>query len=136
MMMKARLLLFIPAIAGLTLLTSSFFTRETSIPVLSNPAENLVIPDSVDQIFQKSCFGCHNQKSEVEKAKKKLLLDELPDLSKAKIIAKLYDMDSVLTYRKMPPDKFLHKFPDKALSDEEYNVLISWVKTVSAEMLK
>lgn len=103
---------------------------------MPNPEENLVIPEDVNAILEKSCFGCHNVESQSDKAKKKLLLDELASLSKAKIVAKLKDIEEVIDKGDMPPEKFLKKYPDKALTEEEAARLKKWATTTTSEMLK
>ncbi|MCB0805654.1 MAG: heme-binding domain-containing protein [Bacteroidales bacterium] len=103
---------------------------------MPNPEENLQIPEDVQTILDKSCFGCHNVDAKSDKAKKKLLLDELPTLSKAKIVAKLDDIHEVLEENEMPPEKFLEKYPDKALTDEEAARLKEWAENAANELMK
>ncbi|MCB2219906.1 MAG: heme-binding domain-containing protein [Bacteroidetes bacterium] len=114
---------------------TAFISYPESQSSAPNPGENLTIPDDVNAILEKSCFGCHNVDAQSDKAKKKLLLDELPNLSKAKIVAKLDDIHSVVEENEMPPEKFLNKYPDKALTKEEASRLKEWAKTTAEEMM-
>jgi hypothetical protein len=114
---------------------TAFITNPESPEPVPNPGEHLTIPDDVNAILEKSCFGCHNVDAQSDKAKKKLLLDELPNLSKAKIVAKLDDIHSVVEENEMPPEKFLAKYPDKALTEEEATRLKEWTKATAEEMM-
>lgn len=92
------------------------------------PAEGFAIPDDVNQIFEKSCFGCHNVEASSDKAKKKLLIDELSGLSKTKLVGKLGDIGEAVAENEMPPAKFLEKYPDKALTADEAKRLKDWAE--------
>ena len=105
--------------------------RETPVP-----EEGFVIPDDVNQIFEKSCFGCHNVESTSDKAQKKLLIDQLTELSKAKLVSALDDIGEVLEENEMPPKKFLAKYPDKALTENEAKRLKEWANETVEELMK
>jgi mono/diheme cytochrome c family protein len=100
-----------------------------------NPAENFEIPDDIQNIFDKSCFGCHNTDSKSDKAKKKLLIDQMHELSKAKLVATLGDIKDVMEEGEMPPKKFLDKYPDKALTEEEAKKIKEWADKAADELL-
>jgi len=101
-----------------------------------SPEEGFAIPEDVNQIFEKSCFGCHNVEASSDKAKKKLLIDELSGLSKAKLVGKLGDIDETLAENEMPPKKFLEKYPDKALTADEAKRLKEWAEEAVNELMK
>lgn len=119
-----------------------FFISTAFISFQSTPSQNLgaeegfVIPDDVNQIFEKSCFGCHNVESSNEKATKKLLIDQLSELSKAKLVGKLGDIEEAVEEGEMPPKKFLAKYPDKALTADEANRLKGWAQETADELMK
>lgn len=130
-------ILVLLSVIGFTfvLLTSfgEYGTRPSSGSV---PQEKFTIPEGINSILDKSCFGCHNSESTNDKAKEKLLIDKLPDLSKAKLVAKLDGIAEIVGKNEMPPEKFLAKYPDKALTKEEAEQLKEWAENTSEELMK
>jgi hypothetical protein len=100
------------------------------------PGDDFVIPDDVSAILDKSCFGCHNMEAKSDKAKKKLLLDKMGELSPAKLVGKLGEISDVVKENEMPPEKFLAKYPDKKLTEEESKRLIEWADQTADALLK
>ncbi|HPE55838.1 MAG TPA: heme-binding domain-containing protein [Bacteroidales bacterium] len=131
---KSTILMILP-VALMALVISGFSYQNQDNKFPANPSDNLVIPDNVNEILDNKCFGCHNVDAKSDKAKEKLLLDQLTTLSKAKIVAKLDDIHEVVEKGEMPPEKFLEKFPDKALTDEEATILKNWAKSASDELM-
>ena len=123
---------------------STAFISFQSSPVLPKaslqenpePEEGFVIPEDVNQIFEKSCFGCHNVESSSEKAQKKFLIAQLSELSKAKLIGKLGDIGEVVEENEMPPKKFLAKYPDKALTENGAKRLKEWANEAAEGLMK
>jgi len=116
---------------------STAFISFQSNPVQNpNPEEGFAIPEDVNQIFEKSCFGCHNVEASSDKAKKKLLIDQLGDLSIAKLVGKLGAIEEALEEKEMPPEKFLAKYPDKALTDGETKRLMEWASKTAEDLMK
>ncbi len=128
--------------AGLTLLISAFivlsaFTNNQTTFQEKNPPENqFAIPENINEILNNKCFDCHNVNAEGEKAKKKLLLDKLPELSKAKLISKLDGIAETMKEGEMPPEKFLSKYPEYTPTKEESQLLIDWANSAADELLK
>lgn len=116
-------------------ISTAFISIQSSTIQNPGPEEGLVIPDDVNQILEKSCFGCHNMESSNEKGKKKLIIDELANLSKTKLIGALGDIGEVVEKNEMPPEKFLAKYPDKALTDAEAQRLKKWAEDVVDGMM-
>ena len=133
--MKKNLIVLIPVTAIFIMLTAFHDGNQFQLQPLA-PGDNLTIPEDVSSIFDKSCFGCHNVDAESDKSKKKLLIDKLGDLSKAKLVAKLGEISEVVEQNEMPPEKFLAKYPDKALTKEEAQRLKEWADGVVEELLK
>ena len=99
--MKTRNLLFpIALIAVAVIFQSSILFNDSN-----SGAEDLNIPENVKSVLDNKCFGCHNAEAKSDKAKDKLLLDKLGDLSKAKLVAKLGDIAEVAGEGSMPPEK-------------------------------
>jgi hypothetical protein len=136
--MKAKGFIFlIPIFALMLVSVSGFKPGAVNEEFMQNPeGANLIIPEDVQTIIDNKCWGCHNPESQSDKAKKKLLWNELPDLSKSKIVSKLKDVYDEVDENKMPPEQFLAKHPDKALTQEESVRLKEWAKTTVDEMMK
>lgn len=134
-MKKTRSIIWIPLLV--VFFISTAFISFQSAPVQSpDPEEGFAIPEDVNQIFEKSCFGCHNVEASSDKAKKKLLIDQLGDLSKTKLVGKLSNIYETLEEKEMPPEKFLAKYPDKALTDDETKQLMEWASKTAEEVMK
>ena len=76
-------------------------------------------------------MGCHNDASTSTKGKMKLNFDKFNDgkYSTGKQIAKLNGIVKSLDKAKMPPKKFISKYPDKALSPDESKAVSEWAKS-------
>lgn len=94
------------------------------------------MPENVKAIIDKSCFGCHNTNSKNEDAKEELDFKTLEDLSAMKKIGAYKHIGEVVEEAEMPPKKFLEKYPDKSLTDEEKNILIAWAKKEAEALVK
>jgi hypothetical protein len=129
-------LVLLPVIGFAFVLFSSFSEFGNDSNLLAPPDEKFVIPEGINSIIDNKCFGCHNTESTNDKAKEKLLIDKLSDLSKAKLVSKLDGISEVVGKNEMPPEKFLAKYPDKALTKEESKQLEDWAKTASEELMK
>ncbi|MCF6242112.1 MAG: heme-binding domain-containing protein [Bacteroidales bacterium] len=129
--MKKLVLFSIIAFGGLVFMNFSRVENQTI-----NPQNNKYeVPENVQAIIDRSCFGCHNSDSKNEKGKKKLSWDLMKKGYKThKIIAKLGEIEEVLQKNEMPPEKFLAKYPDKKLSDDERNIMIKWAQEMTKKM--
>lgn len=92
------------------------------------------VPDDVQQILDKSCFGCHNSESKNIKGKGKLKFDQLGDLKLYKQVGKLTDIADVVKEGDMPPSKFLKNYPDRELTIEENEKLVSWATDMAKQL--
>ena len=86
------------------------------------------MPANVKTVIENKCFGCHNTDSRNDKAKEKLDFKSFHELKTFKKIGSLRDMQEVLEKGEMPPEKFLERFPDRKLSEEESEIISTWVK--------
>ena len=93
-------------------------------------ADAFEFPEHIQKIIDDKCYGCHNTESRGEKSKKKLNWDHFTDgtYSKSKLVSKLNKTVKVLEEGKMPPEKFLTKYPHKKLTAEETQALVIWAK--------
>jgi uncharacterized membrane protein len=112
------------------------------VSVLSIAAEKpqqlkpVTMPDDVKAIIEKSCFGCHNTDSKNEKSKEKLDFKTFDSLSTTKMIHALDKIEQALKENEMPPEKFLEKFPDKKLTDDEKKILMDWANNEAKSLMK
>lgn len=125
-------LILVPVMGFILILSASFSDRSDNF----GPQDKFTIPTEINSIIDKSCFGCHNAESANDKGKEKLSIDKLHELSKAKLIAKLDGIAEAVGKNEMPPEKFLSKYPDKALTKEEAGKLKEWAESASAELMK
>lgn len=133
---NSRLLILLPVLAVAFLLLTAFGSMNSDPTGEITPEETIVIPEDVQGILDNSCFGCHNAESTSDKAKKKLLLDEFTQLSKAKLVGKLADIAETVEENEMPPKKFLDNYPDKALTDDETKRLKEWADNTAEDLMK
>lgn len=133
--MKKNLLIY-AAMAVVFLVFSAFQFMNTSHVVYENGGDKFSIPEDVNTILEESCFGCHNSEAQSDKAKKKLMIDQMGDLSSAKLVGQLSDISEVVENKDMPPEKFLEKYPDKALSEEAAKRLKEWADQTAEELMK
>ncbi len=123
-------------LAGVVIVFVSF--KSASLFLQGAPASKakIEIPEDVNKIFEKSCFGCHNVDAKSADAKDGLLIDELPNLKRHKIIAKLDKIVESVTDQDMPPSKFLKKYPEKALTEDESKRLSEWAMQTAEDLMK
>ena len=84
------------------------------------------IPENVMAVLDQSCYGCHNSESQNDKGKEKLAFDEMASLKTFVLAGTLKGIQEQVDSQKMPPEKFLEKYPDRALSVEQKELLITW----------
>ena len=118
------------------MILTSFQTAEPNQAAPASQDEEFVIPEDISAIFDKSCFGCHNADADSEKARKKLMIDKLGELSKAKLVGKLGEIGDVVGKNEMPPEKFLQKYPDKTLTEQESIRLVEWTEEAANNLMK
>ena len=129
--MRTRDLLFPIALIALAIIFQSSILFKSNNGVKGD----VNIPEDVKSVLDNKCYGCHNMEAQSDKAKKKLLLDKLGDLSKAELIAKLGDISEVLGEGAMPPEKFLEQKPEKKLTEDEQKLLVDWAEKAADELL-
>ncbi len=94
------------------------------------------VPEDVQAIIKKSCFGCHNTNSKNEDAKEELDFKKLDKLSVMKQIRAYKHIAETVEESEMPPKKFIERNADRKLTEEEKQVLIAWAKKEAETLLK
>jgi len=127
--------------ASLFIVSLSFvlfsFTKNANEDYISNyELMALDIPENIQSIISNKCMGCHSDESKPGKSKSKLNFDKLTngEYSTGKVISKLDKITKILSKDKMPPQKFLDKYPDKKLTKEESKLISDWASTQSSMM--
>lgn len=115
---------------------SGILATGTSVASENNTASGREYPAGIKTIIDKSCYGCHSAESKNDKGKEKLDFDQLSTLPATKQIAAYNHIAETLEEQEMPPQKFLERFPDKALSTEESEALKAWVEQEVQSILK
>ncbi len=94
------------------------------------------IPENVKAIIDNKCLGCHSDEAKAGKSKMKMNFDNLSNgkYSRGKEISKLDKIVKMLGKNKMPPEKFLAKYPEKKLTDEESKLISDWASSQSSIM--
>lgn len=113
------------------------FTKNVNTDYISyNDQIALDIPENIQSIISNKCMACHSEESKPGKSKSKMNFDKLTngDYSTGKVISKLDKITKILSKDKMPPQKFLDKYPDKKLTKDESKLIIDWTSTQSSMM--
>ena len=113
------------------------FTKNVNEDYISNSELiALDIPENIQSIISNKCMGCHSDESKPGKSKSKMNFDKLTngEYSTGKVISKLDKITKILSKDKMPPQKFLDKYPDKKLTEEESKLISDWASTQSSMM--
>lgn len=114
-----------------------FFTLSLVASGSDNPTKINTTSDNVKAAIENSCFGCHNTDSRNEDAKEALDFKKLEKLSTIKKIGAYSEIgETIEEEEEMPPKKFLDKYPEKKLTDEEKKLLIDWSKKEAEELVK
>lgn len=135
--MKKNLSVMLAMVA--TSLAAVFFVNnsiKSSLVYENQAVAKFEIPSNVQQVFDKSCVACHQTSSTNVKGKMKLNFDDLKsgEMPKAKLLAKLNGISKALNKGTMPPEKFLAKYPDKAVTESEKKLILDWTSAQISSM--
>lgn len=117
------------------LVTALFVISATASEKEDQKKFETTMPDNVVAVVEKSCFGCHNTDSRNDDAKEELDFKTLNDLNPIKKIGTYRDIAEMLEEDKMPPKKFLEKYPDRAPTSKEEKLLHDWVKKEAQRLI-
>lgn len=122
--MKKLATMALIVLAGFILFSSKSSVTEPANQTKADAA--FVIPDDVMAVIDQSCYGCHNSESKNKDASKALEFDKLGSLKNFVLISILEDIHKEVDSLKMPPQKFLERYPERALTGEQKALLMSW----------
>jgi cytochrome c553 len=94
------------------------------------------MPENVKAALDKSCYGCHNSDSKNDDAKEALDLKKMKQLSMIKKISAFKEIGETIEKGEMPPKKFVQRYPDRQLSEDEKELLINWSKKEAEALVK
>ncbi|MFC2080775.1 heme-binding domain-containing protein [Bacteroidota bacterium] len=94
------------------------------------------IPDEVLKLFGNSCFDCHTAGEKSQDALKAINFDEWNEYKSTKKVGILNKIQEVIGEGKMPPKKYLDRNPEKSLSEEDRNTILTWTKEETGKLLK
>jgi mono/diheme cytochrome c family protein len=87
------------------------------------------VPAAVTAILEKSCIGCHSVDGS-SLAKMHLNFTMWREYSAEELASTGQDIAKILTKGKMPPKKFLKKYPEAKLTEAEKTTLIKWAEAL------
>jgi len=99
-------------------------------------ADDFEFPAEVKKILETSCFDCHTDESKNDDAKEALNFDKWNDLSNSKKISKLDAICEVVEEGEMPTKKYLQYYPDRALTDDQKELICKWVDKESENLMQ
>jgi len=102
----------------------------------ANETTAVKIPKKVQEVLDKSCFGCHSESGKSDKAKDALRWDKLNEYDKAKLVSAFDEIIEVIDEQEMPPKKFLENKPEAKPTDEEYKILKDWAEKEADKLVK
>ena len=114
-----------------------FVAAQNSSPIPSPAPEDIELgwPDEVMTLLERSCFDCHTKDGSNIKAKGALNFNKWGDYKLSKKVGKLNDISEVLKEKKMPPGKYIKKYPDKGLTDVEIGVITNWANREAEKLM-
>jgi len=136
-MKNIKIKILTPFILLITVIFFSFTKDLNENYIAFIEIESIDIPEDVKAILDTKCMGCHSNDAKGGKSKMKMNFDKFTngDYSTGKSISKLGKVTKQLNKDKMPPKKFLDKYPDKKLTEEERGLLLKWASE-QGEILK
>ena len=130
--------ILVPFILLITVIFLSFTKVLNEDYIATSVIVPIEIPEDVKAVLDNKCMGCHSNDAKGGKSKMKMNFDKFTngDYSTGKTISKLGKITKQLNKDKMPPKKFLDKYPDKKLTEEESKLLINWASEESTILKK
>jgi len=123
--------------AALAVMAFTYPTVRLSANNVNPPQEKVtpVFPENVQKIFETSCFDCHSDAASNAKAKMKLNFSKWSELSDAKKVGKMEAINEVVSKGDMPPAKYISNNPDRAIGQEQKDIIDKWATDESAKLM-
>lgn len=117
--------------AGLILITGVVLMVTTAVsysPEDKN-SPSVSIPDSINRIFQTSCYGCHSDDGK-GMGKSRINFSKWESLKPEKKAAKAVDICNEMTGGSMPPKGFRKSNPEAVPTSSDIDKVCKWSKTL------
>jgi mono/diheme cytochrome c family protein len=124
----------------MVVIAAAFAVMAFTLPTFKNinpPQDKPValFPADVQKIFETSCYDCHSDAASNAKAKMKLNFSKWGELTDAKKVGKMENINEVVSKGDMPPGKYVTNNPDRALGQEQKDLVNKWVTAESAKLM-
>jgi len=105
--------------------------------IINPPQEQVApaFPEDVQKILETSCHDCHTDAATNVKSKSKLNFSKWTEYSDAKKVGKMESINEVIVKGDMPPGKYINNHPEKALGQEQKDIIGKWVSEASAKLM-
>jgi hypothetical protein len=130
--MRKYLILSTMIISGL--IFYSFTQKPNENVQTTDESAAFTVPTDVQKALDKACTGCHSNDASNAKAKMKWKVEDLSTMKTYKLAGKLSDMAKEINEDKMPPSKFVEKYPEHKLTNEEKTLLVNWATKESEKL--
>ncbi len=97
---------------------------------------NIVVPDNIRKIIDKSCISCHSTNGNMAKMHVNFDYIYSGKYKTEKLIKKLNSSAKTVEKGSMPTKRFIKKHPEKAMSDNEKKAFIEWAKAEAKKLSK
>jgi hypothetical protein len=87
------------------------------------------VPAAVTAILEKSCIGCHSDDGS-SIAKTHVNFTKWSEYSAEEMASTGEDIAKIVNKDKMPPKKFLKKYPESKLTEAEKTTLVKWAEAL------
>jgi hypothetical protein len=114
-----------------------FIAAQNTTTVITPSQEEIELgaSDEVMALLERSCFECHTKDGNA-KAKLALNFSKWDDYKLTKKVGKLSDIAEEVKERKMPPDRYISNNPDKALKDNEIEMIANWANEAADKLME
>lgn len=92
-------------------------------------------PEDIAKIFETSCYDCHSDAASNAKAKMKLNFTKWDELTDAKKVGKMENINEVVSKGDMPPGKYVENHPERALTADQKSLVGKWVTEESKKLM-
>ena len=123
-----KLALLLTASTFVVFVFSQLTTVKNNSEHKAEQPDEIVFPENVKAVIDKSCFGCHSEDGRSDDAKDALRWDMLNEYDKEKLVSVLDEIIEVIEKEEMPPEKFLEKKPEAKPTEDEYAILLEWAE--------
>jgi hypothetical protein len=129
--MKTQMI-YVKWFAGILIAAFSLYltTPATALKPNKQEAESRALPDNINKIIQKSCFGCHSSEGN-SMAKSHVNFTQWEGYAVEKQASKAKSIAKMVTKGSMPPKGFKKSHPDAIPSQAEVEEISKWADALN-----